>query len=158
MPLPKAPTKPASLLEADETLLAKTPLRAPIKPKLLAAQPAEPNQPSAPAVAGKASGRALQPLPVEARQMGQPVARPGYSRTGTPNGASRPRQTALVSSRQSSSAAPKLFVLDTNVLMHDPSSLLRFQEHDVYLPMMTLEELDGHKKGLSEVSRHVRQV
>jgi PhoH-like ATPase len=42
--------------------------------------------------------------------------------------------------------ATKLFVLDTNVLMHDPTSLFRFEEHDVYLPMMTLEELDNHKK------------
>ena len=40
----------------------------------------------------------------------------------------------------------KLFVLDTNVLMHDPTSLFRFEEHDVYLPMITLEELDGHKR------------
>ncbi len=54
--------------------------------------------------------------------------------------------------------ASKLFVLDTNVLMHDPSSLFRFAEHDVYLPMMTLEELDSHKKGMSEVSRNARQV
>lgn len=52
----------------------------------------------------------------------------------------------------------KLFVLDTNVLMHDPSSLFRFEEHDVYLPMMTLEELDDHKKGMSEVARNARQV
>jgi PhoH-like ATPase len=52
----------------------------------------------------------------------------------------------------------KLFVLDTNVLMHDPTCLFRFEEHDVYLPMITLEELDGHKKGMSEVSRNVRQV
>jgi PhoH-like ATPase len=43
----------------------------------------------------------------------------------------------------------RLFVLDTNVLMHDPSALFRFEEHDVYLPMMTLEELDNHKKGMS---------
>ena len=42
--------------------------------------------------------------------------------------------------------------------MHDPSSLFRFAEHDVYLPMMTLEELDSHKKGMSEVSRNARQV
>ena len=34
----------------------------------------------------------------------------------------------------------KLFVLDTNVLMHDPTSLFRFQEHDVYIPLVTLEE------------------
>lgn len=52
----------------------------------------------------------------------------------------------------------RLFVLDTNVLMHDPTSIFRFQEHDVYLPMVVLEELDANKKGLSEASRNVRQV
>ncbi|MBP6775648.1 MAG: PhoH family protein, partial [Piscinibacter sp.] len=52
----------------------------------------------------------------------------------------------------------KLFVLDTNVLMHDPMSLFRFDEHDIYLPMITLEELDDHKKGMSEVARNARQV
>ncbi len=52
----------------------------------------------------------------------------------------------------------KLFVLDTNVLMHDPMCLFRFEEHDVYLPMITLEELDGHKKGMTEVARNARQV
>jgi PhoH-like ATPase len=49
-------------------------------------------------------------------------------------------------------------VLDTNVLMHDPTSIFRFEEHDVFLPMVVLEELDAHKKGLSEQSRNVRQV
>ncbi|MCP3655096.1 MAG: PhoH family protein [Herbaspirillum sp.] len=52
----------------------------------------------------------------------------------------------------------KLFVLDTNVLMHDPTSLFRFEEHDIYLPMVTLEELDNHKKGMSEVARNARQI
>jgi len=52
----------------------------------------------------------------------------------------------------------RLFVLDTNVLMHDPTAIFRFQEHDVFLPMVVLEELDAHKKGLSEQSRNVRQV
>jgi len=52
----------------------------------------------------------------------------------------------------------KLFVLDTNVLMHDPTSLFRFEENDIYLPMMTLEELDDNKKGMSEVARNARQV
>lgn len=52
----------------------------------------------------------------------------------------------------------KIFVLDTNVLMHDPTSLFRFQEHDVFLPMVVLEELDKGKKGLSDVARNVRQV
>jgi PhoH-like ATPase len=53
---------------------------------------------------------------------------------------------------------PKLFVLDTNVLMHDPTSLFRFEEHDIFLPMMTLEELDNNKKGTSEVARNARQA
>jgi PhoH-like ATPase len=52
----------------------------------------------------------------------------------------------------------KLFVLDTNVLMHDPSSIFRFEEHDIYLPMVTLEELDNGKKGLTEVARNARQT
>ena len=52
----------------------------------------------------------------------------------------------------------RLFVLDTNVLMHDPAALFRFQEHDIHLPMMVLEELDHAKKGLSEVARNVRQT
>jgi len=52
----------------------------------------------------------------------------------------------------------RLFVLDTNVLMHDPTALFRFQEHDIHLPMMVLEELDHAKKGVSEVARNVRQV
>src|SRR5689334_312579 len=52
----------------------------------------------------------------------------------------------------------KLFVLDTNVLMHDPTSLFHFDEHDIYLPMVTLEELDQNKKGMSEVARNARQV
>ncbi|HYG32135.1 MAG TPA: PIN domain-containing protein, partial [Methylophilaceae bacterium] len=54
--------------------------------------------------------------------------------------------------------ATKLFVLDTNVLMHDPSSLFRFEEHDIYLPMVTLEELDNNKKGMTEVARNARQA
>ena len=52
----------------------------------------------------------------------------------------------------------KLFVLDTNVLMHDPTSIFRFAEHDIFLPMVVLEELDRAKKGTSEVARNVRQV
>ena len=52
----------------------------------------------------------------------------------------------------------RLFVLDTNVLMHDPTALFRFAEHDIFLPMQVLEELDKAKKGTSEVARNVRQV
>ncbi|HKY93197.1 MAG TPA: PhoH family protein [Nevskiaceae bacterium] len=52
----------------------------------------------------------------------------------------------------------KFFVLDTNVLMHDPTSLFRFEEHDIYVPMVVLEELDGLKKGTSDTARTARQV
>jgi PhoH-like ATPase len=52
----------------------------------------------------------------------------------------------------------RLFVLDTNVLMHDPACLFRFKEHDLYLPMKVLEELDSNKKGASEISRNARQA
>ncbi len=52
----------------------------------------------------------------------------------------------------------RLYILDTNVLMHDPTSMFRFEEHDVFLPMIVLEELDAAKKGLTEAARNVRQV
>jgi PhoH-like ATPase len=54
--------------------------------------------------------------------------------------------------------AKRIYALDTNVLLHDPTSLFRFEEHDVYIPMTVLEELDEKKKGASEVSRNGRQV
>ena len=52
----------------------------------------------------------------------------------------------------------RIYVLDTNVLMHDPTALFKFEEHDVFIPMMVLEELDNAKKGHSEASRNARQV
>ena len=55
-------------------------------------------------------------------------------------------------------ASRRIHVLDTNVLMHDPAAIFRFEEHDIFLPMVVLEELDHHKKGLSEQARNVRQV
>ncbi len=66
-----------------------------------------------------------------------------------------PSRRPRTGSRQS---AAKLFVLDTNVLMHDPTSLFRFEEHDVFLPIMTLEELDNNKSGISEIARNARQA
>ncbi len=52
----------------------------------------------------------------------------------------------------------RIYALDTNVLLHDPTSLFHFEEHDVFIPMTVLEELDEKKKGASEVSRNARQV
>ena len=74
------------------------------------------------------------------------VSRKSLRPTGKPGSATRLQLPA------------KLFVLDTNVLMHDPTSLFRFEEHDIYLPILTLEELDNNKKGVSEVARNARQA
>src|SRR5512135_3464351 len=67
-------------------------------------------------------------------------------------------RSIMTSRKATSGTITKLFVLDTNVLMHDPTSLFRFEEHDVYLPMFVLEELDNGKKGMSEVARNARQA
>ena len=68
------------------------------------------------------------------------------------------KTVARAKTKTVATAQTKLFVLDTNVLLHDPTSVYRFEEHDVFLPIMTLEELDNNKKGLSEVARNARQV
>ena len=72
---------------------------------------------------------------------------------------SAPEPAAAAKPRKPKAAGPaKLFVLDTNVLLHDPMCLFRFEEHDIFLPMIVLEELDGHKKGMTEVARNGRQT
>jgi PhoH-like ATPase len=72
-------------------------------------------------------------------------------------GALRPVAAAVPRVRQARQQR-RIFVLDTNVLMHDPTSIFRFEEHDIFIPMTVLEELDAGKKGLSEAARNVRQV
>ncbi len=89
------------------------------------------------------------PAPAVTAPASAPAARPRTER-GT-HEAARPR-------RAKSSGPAKLFVLDTNVLLHDPMCLFRFEEHDIFLPMIVLEELDGHKKGTTEVARNGRQT
>jgi PhoH-like ATPase len=68
------------------------------------------------------------------------------------------RKPKPVLSPQRAAAATRLFVLDTNVLLHDPMALFHFDEHDVFIPMIVLEELDAHKKGMTEVARNGRQT
>ncbi|WP_233238996.1 PhoH family protein [Bordetella sp. LUAb4] len=88
-----------------------------------------------------------------------PVALQPAASTAVPTTLSRASTKAERKSRTRAANAPrKLFVLDTNVLLHDPTSIFRFEEHDIFLPMMTLEELDHQKKGMSEVARNARQV
>ncbi|SDC36599.1 PhoH family protein [Paraburkholderia lycopersici] len=122
-------------------------------------------EPVAPAPARKrkqATAALLQPLEARTEAEEAPVARSGKPASAkTPGGAASPATRAGAKKRvhpEESTEVQKLFVLDTNVLMHDPTCLFRFEEHDVYLPMMTLEELDNHKKGMSEVARNARQV
>ncbi|AOI70587.1 phosphate starvation-inducible protein PhoH [Burkholderia ubonensis] len=121
-----------------------------------------PEAASAPARSRKTKQTAalLQPVPAPV-EPAAPVARAEKPAAAKPVAAAASEAGAATRSRGRKAAEAemqKLFVLDTNVLMHDPSSLFRFEEHDVYLPMMTLEELDNHKKGMSEVARNARQV
>jgi PhoH-like ATPase len=120
-------------------------------------------EPVAPAPARKRKQTAALLQPVEAHAEAEaPVARSGKPGAGKPAGATPAPGTRGTAKKrlhpEEGVEVRKLFVLDTNVLMHDPTCLFRFEEHDVYLPMMTLEELDNHKKGMSEVARNARQV
>lgn len=67
-------------------------------------------------------------------------------------------ESRLVDSVTADQANRLMYVLDTNVLLHDPTALFRFEEHDIYLPLVVLEELDRHKKGLADIARNARQV
>jgi PhoH-like ATPase len=138
MPLPKVPTKPAALLSPRD--YPKAEKGKSVKPLTLI-EPTAQNKQSAPTARAKT-----------AREI--PVEKPRAVKEKLPD--IHPKSST--SRKADKLGGTKLFVLDTNVLMHDPSSLFRFEEHDVYLPMMTLEELDDHKKGMSEVARNARQV
>ena len=135
MPLPKPPARKAALLApADyESQAAPKPARRD-NPK--ATSHTEPE--AGPGVLDLFDSSAAE----AAAPLRAPAPQPALARRPEPQPKPRkPRGTGPA----------KLFVLDTNVLMHDPTCLFRFEEHDIYLPMITLEELDGHKKGMSEV-------
>ncbi|HEX8786522.1 MAG TPA: PIN domain-containing protein, partial [Telluria sp.] len=186
MPLPKIPTKPATILLAKDypqAVPGKSPVRAAAKAEN---DPVEdlisgPAVEAKPARARKSKAALLAEAPArEAVPAAAPAKLPAPARADKVNkkdgvtaklrendmnephpAKHKPVEVNVKSpaSRKADSAgATKMFVLDTNVLMHDPTSLFRFEEHDVYLPMMTLEELDNHKKGMSEVARNARQV
>ncbi len=52
----------------------------------------------------------------------------------------------------------KTFVIDTNVLLHDPHAIFSFQDNDLIIPIVVIEELDKFKKGIDEIGRNARQV
>ena len=102
-------------------------------------------------------GTSATAAPVVATEAATPLAAPTAA-TPTPTPAVATPAPAPRSRKTRGTGPKKLFVLDTNVLLHDPTCLFRFEEHDIYLPMIVLEELDAHKKGMTEVARNGRQV
>ena len=170
MPLPTAPTKRADRLLPDSleatpksqrssprksALLSPSPrITASTPPAELSAAPARPATRNLDGIALNgdlpANARTRNPaLQAERATSAQAIA--AVSNTATIATASRSRKAART-------GQAKLFVLDTNVLLHDPMCLFRFEEHDIFLPMIVLEELDGHKKGMTEVARNARQT
>ncbi|WP_455554975.1 PhoH family protein [Comamonas sp.] len=115
-----------------------------------AVQAAQPSTPAAPS----ASTKSVTPAATEVSPALPKAKAP--ARATKAAAASTPTPAAPVSKKRSSQSC--LFVLDTNVLLHDPTSIFRFEEHDIFLPMVVLEELDAHKKGMTEVARNGRQV
>ena len=151
MPLPKPPSKKAALLDPAAYEVQAAPRAEKLMPK---------SPPAREAAAGADlqlhDGSTLLAAPNVLKLLKAPTVAPSSS---APLRAVTPAKTAPRTRARLKSGGPaKLFVLDTNVLMHDPMSLFRFEEHDVFLPMITLEELDNHKKGMSEVARNARQV
>src|SRR3546814_6590188 len=135
MPLPQLPTRMGAMVSADA--LAKTSVKASVAPP-----------PAATATKPAAKRQPIKPTDEQAALV-PPVPEPPALAVVSPRAAKRTRLAV---------AKRKLFVLDTNVLLHDSNSLFKFEEHDIFLPMMVLEELDHQKKGMSEVARNARQV
>ena len=153
MPLPSEPKVMGDTVAAKE-------YGARVKPAALqkasTAKPtksAKPKKPMAPA-APQPTATAKKPVKKTAVKKNVPQKTTPVSSDAEKLGASRLRSPR----NEASETKPRLFVLDTNVLLHDPMSIFRFEEHDVFLPMMTLEELDNHKTGLSDIARNARQV
>lgn len=153
MPLPSEPKVMGDTVAAKE-------YGARVKPSALqkasAAKPtksAKPKKTMAPA-APQPTAAAKKPVKKTAVKKNVPPKTTPVSSDAEKLGASRLRSPR----NEASETKPRLFVLDTNVLLHDPMSIFRFEEHDVFLPMMTLEELDNHKTGLSDIARNARQV
>jgi PhoH-like ATPase len=106
----------------------------------------------------------LQPEPAKARATASAPDRAAPPQAAAPRTQPSAVQPSAVQpaaskpARRKAGGPARLFVLDTNVLLHDPMALFRFEEHDIFLPMIVLEELDAHKKGMTEVARNGRQT
>ncbi len=151
MPLPPAPTKRAALLSTDAL---DAPARSPSKARKTETSGPAWKSPVLELLDSRAAG-AEHPVAFK----GEPLSSPDRTVIESYKKESNLLLQSVVKPKKSKLAGPsKLFVLDTNVLMHDPMCLFRFEEHDIFLPMIVLEELDGHKKGMTEVARNARQA
>ena len=151
MPLPPPPAKRGTRLSSDVIDLSAR--RAPAGSSTA---PVPAPKPSLQKPALTSPAVALAPSPAVARAPLAPAPAPAAP-TATPR-ARAPKAGARPSKARPGNGTPRLFVLDTNVLLHDPTALFRFEEHDIFLPMIVLEELDAHKKGMTEVARNGRQT
>lgn len=167
MPLPKFPTRMGAALKAtdvsdteelDPRFAAEVPPPAPkVTPVFATATPGTPAR--APT---KAQDRRPAGATSSANAPAKVPASAPASAPATPASLATSRLSIVAAKTQKRTrlavAKRKMFVLDTNVLLHDSSSLFKFEEHDIFLPMMVLEELDHQKKGMSEIARNARQV
>ena len=159
MPLPPPPAKRAALLSSDSL---DAPARQPAK-GLKSNSKAKPVLKDAHPEALLNAKSASSPL-IERASSYENMSTRNTSKAA-PDAADLPEAAGVQSAalaktvkKPKHTGPTKLFVLDTNVLMHDPMCLFRFEEHDIFLPMVVLEELDGHKKGMTEVARNARQT
>ncbi len=157
MPLPPAPTQRATLLsQASVTTAQRTP-NGPTKQGKTSTTRNEPHHaPQAVNVVAKAVQVETKVADKNIRVAVSPASESASAMASTVRKSAQKASSRNLKSKKS--GPTKLFVLDTNVLMHDPMCLFRFEEHDVFLPMIVLEELDGHKKGMTEVARNARQT
>ncbi|MGH8819857.1 MAG: PhoH family protein, partial [Rhodoferax sp.] len=163
MPLPPAPTKRAALLAPEAyDAPARTSVRASRKPQdSHEGQPANGNTTELTLATRTAGGGAMteHPSAFQPKLRSEPTRSPERASTESYKRNSKPIPSPDAKPHKPKVSGPgKLFVLDTNVLLHDPMCLFRFEEHDIFLPMIVLEELDGHKKGMTEVARNARQT
>ena len=152
MPLPPAPGHRAAKLPAEAFSSSR-------KTAKKANAPDDELSPSS-TVSAVAPASSTKPRSSKTSTPAKPKPSASTSTAATKSSKASVSQTAKPArrTRNTHSGPTTLFVLDTNVLLHDPSSLFRFEEHDIFLPMVVLEELDNHKKGMTEVARNGRQV